>query len=649
MPTGVSGEPLSGERRFELLVNSVHDYAIYMLDPQGIVTSWNPGAQRFKGYAAAEIIGRHFSHFYTDDDQRAGVPERALSIALNEGKFEAEGWRVRKDGARFWAHVLIDPIRDDTGKLIGFAKVTRDITERKRAQEVLEETRAALFQSQKMEAVGQLTGGIAHDFNNHLQIIGANLQLLRARALGDEELSLVDNALAAVDRAATLASRLLAFARRQPLNPTVVNVGRVVQTMTDLLRRTLGESIEIETIVAGGLWDTSADVSQLENAILNLAVNARDAMQGRGKLTIEAGNAELDDAYAARHDEVSAGQYVLVAVSDTGGGIAPDVLERVFEPFFTTKPVDKGTGLGLSMIHGFVKQSGGHVKIYSEVGHGTTVKIYLPRVRAAEQEPPGGTTDIRGGSERVLVVEDDPDVRAAAVALVRSLGYRTMEAANAEAALNLLDNGARADLLFTDVVMPGTINARDFARRVQEVCPALRVLFTSGYTANAIVHHGRLDEGVSLLSKPFSREALAAKMRHVLDAPAPAMPDAATPPRERLSILVVEDDTLVRLTTLDMLADLGHDALEAGDAAEALEVLGRGPVDVLLTDVGLPGLSGSELADEARRRQPGLAIVMATGYSSFLHPGAVTLPKPYSREGLVRALAEAVGLVRQTN
>ncbi|MHA7061784.1 response regulator [Azospirillum argentinense] len=649
MPTGVSGEPLSGERRFELLVNSVHDYAIYMLDPQGIVTSWNPGAQRFKGYAAAEIIGRHFSHFYTDDDQRAGVPERALSIALNEGKFEAEGWRVRKDGARFWAHVLIDPIRDDTGKLIGFAKVTRDITERKRAQEVLEETRAALFQSQKMEAVGQLTGGIAHDFNNHLQIIGANLQLLRARALGDEELSLVDNALAAVDRAATLASRLLAFARRQPLNPTVVNVGRVVQTMTDLLRRTLGESIEIETIVAGGLWDTSADVSQLENAILNLAVNARDAMQGRGKLTIEAGNAELDDAYAARHDEVSAGQYVLVAVSDTGGGIAPDVLERVFEPFFTTKPVDKGTGLGLSMIHGFVKQSGGHVKIYSEVGHGTTVKIYLPRVRAAEQEPPGGTTDIRGGSERVLVVEDDPDVRAAAVALVRSLGYRTMEAANAEAALNLLDNGARADLLFTDVVMPGTINARDFARRVQEVCPALRVLFTSGYTANAIVHHGRLDEGVSLLSKPFSREALAAKMRHVLDAPAPAMPDAATPPRERLSILVVEDDTLVRLTTLDMLADLGHDALEAGDAAEALEVLGRGPVDVLLTDVGLPGLSGSDLADEARRRQPGLAIVMATGYSSFLHPGAVTLPKPYSREGLEQALAEAVGLVRQTN
>ncbi|HYD65381.1 response regulator [Azospirillum sp.] len=538
-------------------------------------------------------------------------------------------------------------LRRARGELAAYAELRAEVQRREVAE-------FALRQSQKLEAVGQLTGGIAHDFNNHLQVIGANLQLLRGRALDGDALSLVGNALAGVDRAATLAARLLAFARRQPLSPTVVNLGRVVQTMTDLLRRTLGESIEIETIVAGGLWNTSVDLSQLENAILNLAVNARDAMQGRGKLTIEAGNAELDEAYAARHAEVTAGQYVLVAVSDTGAGMPPDVLERVFEPFFTTKPAGEGTGLGLSMIHGFVKQSGGHVKIYSEVGQGTTVKIYLPRVKATEQEQHARTAEVRGGTERVLVVEDDPDVRAAAVALVRSLGYRTIEATNAESALNLLESGARADLLFTDVVMPGSINTRDFARRAQEVCPDLRVLFTSGYTANAIVHHGRLDEGVSLLSKPYSREALATKLRHVLDAPAQADPGAVAPaPPARLSVLVVEDDALIRLTTLEMLDDLGHHTLEAADAEEALAALaGRAvagqTVDVLLTDVGLPGMSGSDLADEARRRKPGIAVVMATGYAGFSHPGAATLPKPYSREGLQRALAEAISLTRET-
>ncbi|HYD65736.1 response regulator [Azospirillum sp.] len=530
-------------------------------------------------------------------------------------------------------------LRRARGELAAYAELRTEVERREAAEH-------ALRQSQKLEAVGQLTGGVAHDFNNHLQVIGANLQLLRGRALDGEALSLVGNALAGVDRAATLASRLLAFARRQPLSPKVVNLGRVVQTMTDLLRRTLGESIEIETIVAGGLWNTSVDLGQLENAILNLAVNARDAMQGRGKLTIEAVNAELDDAYAARHAEVTAGQYVLVAVSDTGAGMPPEVLERVFEPFYTTKPAGEGTGLGLSMIHGFVKQSGGHVKVYSEVGQGTTVKIYLPRVKAAEQKQTDWAAEVRGGTERVLVVEDDPDVRAAAVALVRSLGYRTIEAANAEAALNLLDSGARADLLFTDVVMPGTINTRDFARRAQEVCPELKVLFTSGYTGNAIVHHGRLDEGVSLLSKPYSREALAAKLRQVLDLPAAADPGVVGP--ARLSVLVVEDDALVRLTTLEMLDDLGHHALEAADAEEALEVLARVPVDVLLTDVGLPGMSGSDLAEEARRRKPGIAVVMATGYAGFSHPGAATLPKPYSREGLQRALAEAVSLPHQT-
>ena len=526
-------------------------------------------------------------------------------------------------------------------ELAAHAELRAEVQRRERVE-------TALRQSQKLEAVGQLTGGIAHDFNNHLQVIGANLQLLRVRLQAAEHLSLVGNALAGVDRAATLATRLLAFARRQPLTPKTVNLGRVVRSMTDLLRRTLGGAIEIETVVTGRLWNTSVDVAQLENAILNLAVNARDAMQGRGKLTIEAGNAELDDAYAARHAEVRAGQYVLIAVSDTGPGMTPDVLERAFEPFFTTKPAGKGTGLGLSMIHGFIKQSGGHVKIYSELDQGTTVKLYLPRERAAAQEDEKPTlSEVRGGTERVLVVEDDPDVRIATVALVQSLGYRTLDAANADAALALLDSGAQVDLLFTDVVMPGTINTRDFARRAQALCPGLRVLFTSGYTANAIVHHGRLDKGVMLLSKPFRREVLAAKLRQVLDqAPLPDVGAAVAPPPGRHSVLVVEDDALVRLTTVEMLKELGHEVMEAVDAAEALKILEAASIDVLVTDVGLPGISGNALATEARRRASKIAIVMATGYAGFSHPGAVTLAKPYNKDRLARAVAGAVTLAQ---
>ena len=510
-----------------------------------------------------------------------------------------------------------------------------------RRREALEH---ALRQSQKLEAIGQLTGGIAHDFNNHLQVIGANLQLLRMRALGAEAMLFVGNALAGVDRAATLAARLLAFARQQPLEPKVVNLGRVIQGMTDLLRRTLGEAIEIETVIAGGLWNTNVDVGQIENAILNLAVNARDAMKGRGKLTIEAGNAVLDDSYAAQHSEVTAGQYVMVAVSDDGPGMPPKVLERAFEPFFTTKRPGEGTGLGLSMIHGFVKQSGGHVKIYSELGQGTTVKIYMPRIRAPEHEDRFRAAEVRGGSETVLVVEDDTDVRAATVALVRSLGYRTIEAKDAESALTVLESGAKVELLFTDVVMPGDIDTRDFARRALEIDPTLRVLFTSGYTANAIVHHGRLDEGVALLGKPFSREALAGKIRLVLDGARHGDRPPEGPAKRR--ILVVEDDALVRLSTVEMVRDLGHEAFEAADAAEALDILRRETVDVLLSDVGLPGMSGSDLVDEARRYQPGIAVVMATGYAGFSLPGTATLPKPYTKDGLARALADALAQTR---
>src|SRR6201996_3003953 len=373
------------EELFRLLVQSVTDYAIFMLDVRGHVASWNAGAQRIKGYAPEEIIGRHFSDFYTEADRAAGLPRTGLETAARSGRWEHEGQRVRKDGTTFWAHVVIDAIRDDDGKLVGFAKVTRDITERRQAEAALQQAQATMIRSQKLEAVGQLTGGVAHDFNNLLQVISGNLQLLSKDIAGNPQAERrVQNALAGVSRGAKLASQLLAFGRRSPLEPKVVNLGRLIKNMDDLLRRTLGEDIEIETIVTGGLWNTLVDPNQIENAVLNLAINARDAMPAGGKLTIEASSASLDDEYVRQHEDLKRGQYVLVAVTDTGSGIPKDVLDSVFEPFFSTKPEGKGTGLGLSMVHGLVKQSGGHIKIYSEVGEGTTIKFYLPRSNAAE-------------------------------------------------------------------------------------------------------------------------------------------------------------------------------------------------------------------------------------------------------------------------
>ena len=518
-----------------------------------------------------------------------------------------------------------------------------------------EKAEVALRHSQKMDAIGQLTGGVAHDVNNHLQVIGANLQLLRTSPrLNLEDGQRVDGAVAGVARAATLTAQLLAFARRQALEPRVVNLARVVRDMGELLRRTLGEGVEVETIVSGGLWNVEVDIHQVENAVLNLAVNARDAMRGRGRLTVELGNAALDDSYAATHNEVVPGQYVLLAVSDTGCGMAPDVLERVFEPFFTTKPVGEGTGLGLSMVHGFVKQSGGHVKVYSEVGQGTTVKIYLPRALKAEETAPEAVADIRGGTETVLVVEDDAAVRESVAELLRSLGYRPLMADGPEAALAVVGSGAKIDLLFTDVVMPGGMPTPEFVRRAQALRPGMGVLYTSGYTANAIVHHGRLDEGVTLLSKPYTRPALAAKVRQVLDAPRageePAAP-AETQPRTRDRapparpagtgrVLLVEDETLVRLSTADMLAKLGWEVVQASDATAALAALDESPVDVMMTDIGLPGMDGETLAREAGSRHPGLRIVIATGRATSDLPGVTVLAKPYDAAALRRALGE---------
>ena len=509
------------EQQFRLLVQGVTDYAIYMLDPDGLVSNWNTGAERIKGYTAADVIGTHFSRFYTAEDQQKGVPRLALSIAVKEGRFEQEAWRVRKDGSRLFAHVVIDSIRSSEGELIGFAKITRDITARQEAAAALKQAEMALYHAQKMETIGKLTGGVAHDFNNLLQVISGNLQLLTREVVGNDRAERrLQNAMAAVRRGGKLAAHLLAFGRRQALDPKVVNIGRFILTMDDMLQRSLGEAVDVETVVGGGLWTTSIDLGQLENALLNLCINARDAMGGAGKLTVEVGNAFLDDAYARAHSEVVAGQYVMLAVTDTGSGMAPDVASQAFEPFFTTKPEGQGTGLGLSMVYGLVKQSGGHIKLYSEPGCGTTVKLYLPRT--FEKETPLGPADVQttqGGSETILVAEDDEMVRETVVETLSQLGYQVLEACDAASALAIVLSGAKIDLLFTDVVMPGSLRSPELARKARERLPDLAVLFTSGYAENAIVHGGRLDPGVELLSKPYAREALARKVRQALARP----------------------------------------------------------------------------------------------------------------------------------
>ena len=411
--------------------------------------------------------------------------------------------------------------------------VGRDITAEREAALALQRTEAALHQAQKMESIGQLTGGVAHDFNNLLQVISGNLQLLGRTVKGQERAEgYVKNALDGVRRAAKLSNQLLSFSRRQPLQPKTVNLGRFVWGMEDMLRHSLGEAIEIEMKGGHGLWNSLVDPTQVENALLNLAINARDAMNGSGRLTIEACNALLDEAYVLQHPDVQAGQYVMLSVTDTGSGMSAEVLDKVFEPFFSTKPEGKGSGLGLSMVYGFAKQSGGHIHIYSTPGQGTTVKLYLPRSLEDEAAAAPALPQALGGSETILVAEDNEGVRATVVELLQQLGYRVLQASDAASALALLQGGTRVDLLFTDVVMPGPLRSPELARRARELWPEIAVLFTSGYAQDAIVHSGRLDPGLDLLGKPYTQDALARKLRHVLayqQRAAPAWLPVATP------------------------------------------------------------------------------------------------------------------------
>jgi len=503
------------EERFRLLIQSVTDYAIYMLDPEGRVSSWNPGAERFKGYSANEIIGEHFSRFYTEEDKQAGIPRIALATAQHEGRFEAEGWRVRKDGSRFWASVIIDPIRTDGGQLLGFAKVTRDLTEKRATEEQLR-------QSQKMEAVGQLTGGLAHDFNNLLTGISGSLEMISTR-LSQGRAQEVDRyvmaAQGAVKRAAALTHRLLAFSRRQTLDPQPANPNRLLLGLEELVRRTMGPGIEVEVVGTSSAWPIFVDPNQLENAILNLCINARDAMPDGGKLTIETANKWLDER-AARAQDLPVGQYVSICVTDTGTGMPPDVVAKIFDPFYTTKPLGEGTGLGLSMVYGFARQSGGQVRVCSEVGQGTTMCLYLPRHNADAVSEEEQLTSIQprptGDGEVVLVIDDEPTIRMLIGEVLADLGYAVIEAPDGPAGLKVLESNARIDLLISDVGLPGGMNGRQVADAARVSRPDLKVLFITGYAENAVVGNGRLENGMFVVTKPFQMETLASRIKEII-------------------------------------------------------------------------------------------------------------------------------------
>lgn len=668
-------------RRLDAILNNT-TMAIIMMDHRQHCIFMNHAAEELTGYKLAETQGRPLHdvvHHTYPDGRHFPIDECEIDRAFPENnQMQGEEIFVHKNGRFYPVGFTASPMRDESGRPMGTVIEARDITEELRARKAVEsfnetlrlEVQAAigerqkieqqLNQTQKMEAIGQLTGGVAHDFNNLLQVIGGSLGLLE-RHVSDipRARQLIENARAGVGRGAKLASQLLSFARRQPLDPVAVNLARIVREMDGMLRRVLGDGIQIETVIAGGLWNSFIDRTQFESALLNLAINARDAMGGFGRLTVEVGNASLDENYAAKETDVRPGQYVCLAITDTGCGIAPEVIDRVLEPFFTTKAEGEGTGLGLSMVYGFIKQSGGHVKIYSEVGQGTTIRLYLPRSRREEVVNTRDFSDpVRGGTERILVVEDDATVRQTTVEMLKELGYEVLQAGNADAAMTVINSGIAIDVLFTDVVMPGSLRAPELARLVRAQRPDVAVLYTSGYTQNAIVHAGRLDEDVDLLSKPFSRDDLARKIRQVLanrsrdEGPADTSSspiarqvadrsDAPTPTRFR--ILVVEDEPLILMTTTEILEGFGHEPLEASSVAEARALLAREAVDILLVDDNLPDGSGFDFVLEAFDPTQHRGVILASGRPldpqnlRGLQP-VIAIGKPYFENELRSAL-----------
>jgi PAS domain S-box-containing protein len=498
---------IQSEQQFRLLVQGVTDYAIYMLDPTGLVSNWNAGAERIKGYTADEIVGRHFSQFYTEEDRAAGMPRTALDTAAREGRFEKEGWRVRKDGSRFWAHVVIDPVRNDDGQVIGFAKVTRDITERRDAQKALELAQQALFQSQKMDSIGQLTGGIAHDFNNLLMAVLGSLELVQKRLVDNDPktLSLLDNAVMGAQRGAALTRRMLAFARRQDLKTESVDLPGLVRGMTGLIERSIGPSVRIRVRFPDDLPTVLTDANQLEAALINLTVNARDAMPEGGEIVIKAHTEKFG---SANRCGLPPGAYVCLAVTDTGQGMDETTLAHAMEPFFTTKGVGKGTGLGLSMVHGLAEQSGGRLRIDSQPGEGTTVEMWLPvsdGVAAVVQPRPlYRTPGPQTPRLTVLAVDDDSLVLMNTCAMLEELGHTVLQAESGSEALHLLEARPDIGLLITDQAMP-EMTGLQLVQAVGRQRPGLPVILATGYAELP----ARADRGLRRLAKPFTQAELA--------------------------------------------------------------------------------------------------------------------------------------------
>ena len=494
--------------KYRLLVESVFDYAIYMLDPQGRVSTWNAGAQRLQGFAPEEILGQHFSRLYTEEDRAAGLPQIGLETAAREGRFEKEGLRLRKDGSRFWAHALIEPIRDASGALVGYAKVVRDVTERKETERRLEEAREALFQSQKLEAIGRLTGGVAHDFNNLLTVVLGSLEMLERRAPNDPALQrLLDRALEAARRGASLTQRMLVFARKRELAPRPVDLSQLVRGLADLMKRSLGDRIKLRLHVPAALPLAVLDINQFELALLNLITNARDAMPEGGVVRVEAREERL--ALASRG--LAPGRYICISVADTGVGMDAETLRRATEPFFSTKGVGKGTGLGLSMVHGVAEQSNGAFVLNSEPGKGVTAELWLPVAPDGAQEaavvaatPPDEETGLS-----ILAVDDDPLVLMNTVAMLEEMGHRVLQATRGAEALEMLRRLRAIDLLVTDVMMP-EMTGVELARRASEARPDLPILLVTGY---ADLPPG--GQKLPRLAKPFSLADLARAVRAV--------------------------------------------------------------------------------------------------------------------------------------
>jgi PAS domain S-box-containing protein len=488
------------EERFRMLVQGVKDYAIYMLDTGGRITNWNAGAELIKGYGANEVVGQHFSRFYTEEDRAAGEPDRALETARTTGKYEKEAWRVRKDGTRFFASVLIDPIYDEDGTLKGYAKITRDISERKRAEEELEEARAALQQAQRLQALGELTGGIAHDFNNLLTVIRGSAELLQRPALSDEKRDrYVASIIETSDRATALTNQLLAFGRRQALKPEVLQLNLRLDAFAEMVQRTFGSLYEVALDLAPNLWPVEVDVTQLETALLNAAINARDAMPDGGRLILRTRN-------LTESEEVS------IEVEDNGEGMPSEIAERAFEPFFTTKPVGKGTGLGLSQIHGFAAQTGGRAEIESRPGEGTRLSIILRRsAKPVDQADTAESLHLPHADLRVLLVEDNDQVRQFAESLLAELHCAVVSAPSGEDALALLKT-ERFDLLFSDVVMPG-MSGVELANRVRADYPDLPVLLASGYSEE-VVRGGAAN--FQMVPKPYGLASLSQAIAEVV-------------------------------------------------------------------------------------------------------------------------------------